>query len=337
MFKENKEGTGGGHPSPEKSLEVAENTERDKTSEKHEVVHEGVVGKVIEAVRLASPNAIIFLNGLAPHLLSMTATPIPRTLALTLYGDLNLSLIRSKPGSRQKIITKVVAGHNRDKAYDWILKRLQNGEQMFVICPLVEASLKLQVKSVLDEYKKLSEEVYPQLKVNYVHGQMKSADKDKVVSDFRAGHFPILVASSVVEVGIDIPGATMMLIEGAERFGLAQLHQLRGRIGRNDKPAFCFLFTSSAEQQGQQRLQALTKYDDGFQLAEIDLQLRGAGEVFGTRQSGLVELKAAQLTDSLTIQKARHWAERLLTEKIFKQDKLLQARLRQEISSLHLE
>ncbi len=282
------------------------------------------------------------ISGLAPHLLSMTATPIPRTLTLTLYGDLDLSIIKEKPADRKTIITKIVDQQNRDKAYDWILQRLKSGEQLFVICPLVEESDKLsssagQVKSVMTEYQRLQQDIYPQLKVGFVHGKLKSEAKNAIINDFRNKKFPVLVASSVVEVGIDIPGATMMLIEGAERFGLAQLHQLRGRIGRNDQQAFCFLFTSKADKNNLQRLQALTKYSDGFVLAEIDLELRGAGDVFGTKQSGLLDLKAAKLTDSVLIKKARDWAEKIISEAKWSDYPLLQAKIKSLQEEIHWE
>lgn len=273
----------------------------------------------------------------APHLLSLTATPIPRTLALTLYGDLDISLIKSKPANRQPVITKIVDPSNRPKAYDWLHQKMKQGEQLFIICPLVADSDKVAVKSVLTEYERLKSEVYPQLDVRYLHGKMKSDEKDRVISDFRDKKFPLLVASSVVEVGIDIPGATMMVIEGAERFGLAQLHQFRGRIGRNDLPAYCFLFTSEVNQQNRERLQALVKHNDGFELAEIDLQLRGAGDVFGTQQSGLVDLRVARLTDVEMIKVARAWAERVLNEPEWKKDSELQNKITDVVASVHWE
>ncbi len=276
-------------------------------------------------------------NKTAPHLLSLTATPIPRTLALTLYGDLDISLIKSKPANRQPVITKIVDPSNRPKAYDWLHQKMKQGEQLFIICPLVEASDKLAVKSVMTEYERLKADVYPQLDIRYLHGKMKSEDKDRVISDFRDKKFPLLVASSVVEVGIDIPGATMMVIEGAERFGLAQLHQFRGRIGRNDLPAYCFLFTSEVNHQNRERLQALVKHTDGFELAEIDLQLRGAGDVFGTQQSGLVDLRVARLTDVEMIKVARSWAERVLNEPEWKQDTELQNKITDVVASVHWE
>ena len=276
-------------------------------------------------------------SDLAPHLLSMTATPIPRTLSLTLYGDLQLSIIRHKPAERKPILTKLVSDANRAKAYDWILQRIKTGEQLFVVCPLVEENDQLGVKSVLAEYEKLNQDIYPQLDIRYIHGKMTAEKKEEIIQAFRQGKFPILVASTVIEVGIDIPGATMMLIEGAERFGLSQLHQLRGRIGRNDKQAFCFLFTSEHVNNSIERLEALVKINDGFELAEIDLKLRGAGDVFGTRQSGLVDLKIAQLTDTVLIKKARNWAEKILHQPEFKSDAALQAKIKSLAKEIHWE
>ncbi len=276
-------------------------------------------------------------RGLSPHLLSLTATPIPRTLALTLYGDLNISLIKAKPADRKITVTKVVSESNRAKAYDWILKRIEQGEQLFVVCPMVEASDKLQVKSVMQEYEKLQKEIYPQLEISYLHGKMTSADKEATIHAFRNKDFPILVASSVVEVGIDIPGATMMIIEGAERFGLSQLHQFRGRIGRNDLPSYCFLFTTNPSQQDNERLKAMTEHHDGFELAEIDLQLRGAGDVFGTQQSGLVDLQVAKLSDTAIIKNARDWATKVLNEEPFISDRALQDTIRERREETHWE
>ncbi len=276
-------------------------------------------------------------DGQVPHLLSLTATPIPRTLQLTLYGDLSISIIKEKPGQRKEIITKVVAETNRAKAYDWILGRLRLGEQLFVVCPQVQDNEQMNIKSVLTEYRLLSEEIYPGLDIRFLHGKMKLEEKKAVIDDFRAGLFPILVASSVIEVGIDIPGATMMIIEGAERFGLAQLHQFRGRIGRNDKQAFCFLFATSDDQLNLTRLKALTETNDGFKLAEVDLELRGAGDVFGTKQSGLIELKAAQITDTELIKKAQDWANKLISEQQYLENDELQTRIKKLPTTIHLE
>ena len=270
-----------------------------------------------------------------PHLLSMTATPIPRTLSLAIYGDLDISIIREKPKGRKEILTKIVAPENRQKAYDFINQKVQTGRQVFVICPRIESKkpsslsprqtnsagkqkmkkenvLWDDVKAVKDEYKKLDKEVFPNLKIGLLHGKLKKQEKEKVMSDFAKNKINILVSTSVVEVGVDIPNATIMMIEDAEKFGLAQLHQFRGRVGRGEHQSFCFLFSESPNFPSLQRLSALTKTNDGFELAEMDLKLRGPGEVYGQRQSGLPDLKMASLTDYENIKKAKCEAEELL-------------------------
>lgn len=252
-----------------------------------------------------------------PHLLSMTATPIPRTLALTLYGDLDISIIKTKPVGRQAVKTYLVPEKKRQDAYNFIKEKIALDQQVFVICPLIDESDKLGVKSVAQEYKKLNEEIFPDLEIRFLHGKLKSEEKEKIMADFKANKFPILVATSVIEVGVDIPNATVMFIESAERFGLSQLHQFRGRIGRNNLESFCLLFTTDSSQQNTERLKALTKTSDGFELAELDLKLRGAGEVFGTRQTGLMRLKIARLTDTDLIKKAQKWAKEMILDKKF--------------------
>ena len=218
-----------------------------------------------------------------PHLLSMTATPIPRTLALTIYGDLDISLLKEMPKGRQKIITKIVAPIGRQKTYDFIKKQVKQKKQVFVICPLIDESDKLSVKSVNQEYKKLSEKVFPQLKIAMLHGKLKPKEKEEIMKKFKEGKIDILVSTSVVEVGIDVPTATVMMIEGADRFGLAQLHQFRGRIGRGKEQSYCFLFTDSPAKKTHQRLKAVLTTDDGFKLAEKDLKIRGPGNFSGIK------------------------------------------------------
>jgi ATP-dependent DNA helicase RecG len=236
-------------------------------------------------------------NGLTPHFVSMTATPIPRSLALILYGDLDLSMIREMPKGRKKIITRLIDEIHRPQAYAFIRQEIKNGRQVFVICPLIDPSDKLGVKSVTDEFKKLDKQVFPDLKIGLLHGKLKSGEKEKIMSDFKANEIKILVSTSVIEVGIDIPNATIMMIEGADRFGLAQLHQFRGRVGRGEYQSYCLLFTENNSLKTRERLEALVKSSDGFALAEYDLRFRGPGEVFGTRQSGLPELQVASLND----------------------------------------
>jgi ATP-dependent DNA helicase RecG len=247
-----------------------------------------------------------------PHLLSMTATPIPRTLALTVYGDLDLSVLKEMPKGRQKIITKLVAPGNRESAYVFIQKQVENGRQVFVICPLIEESDVLEVKSATEEYERLRKEIYPNLSVGLLHGKLKSKEKEDVMKRFAEKEIDILVSTSVVEVGVDIPNATVMMIEGADRFGLAQLHQFRGRVGRGEFQSYCFLFTDSTSGKAHRRLKALVESDSGFDLAEKDLALRGPGELIGIRQSGLPDLAMASLTDSELIITAKNEAELIL-------------------------
>lgn len=257
-----------------------------------------------------------------PHFLSMTATPIPRTFALTLYGDLDLSIIKTKPAGRKPILTRVVEPQNRHKAYEFIEKQVKEGRQVFVICPLIEvkeqetnnkkqnvfASSGDEKKSVMEEYEKLSKHVFPKLKVAFLHGKMKSAEKDEIMSAFAKGETDILVSTSVVEVGVNIPNATVMMIESAERFGLAQLHQFRGRVGRSDHQSYCFLFTDSISPVATERLKFFEETLDGFALAEYDLQTRGPGEVYGKTQSGLMSLRLATMHDTDIIRQARELA-----------------------------
>ncbi len=247
-----------------------------------------------------------------PHVLSMTATPIPRTLALTIFGDQDVSIIDELPPGRTPIITRVVPKKKRADSYHWIESEVAKGRQVFIVCPLVEESETLEVKSAKAEYKRLSEEIFPKLTVGLLHGKLKPREKDAVMSDFSSGKTQVLVATTVIEVGIDVPNASIMLIEAADRFGLAQLHQLRGRVGRGEHQSYCFLFSESDEPEASERLAAMVEHTDGFKLAEIDLQLRGPGEVFGTRQSGIPDLKLARLTDYDLIKRSRDEAEKLL-------------------------
>jgi len=273
-----------------------------------------------------------------PHLLSMTATPIPRTLALTVYGDLDLSILDEMPKGRQKIITKLVAPANRELAYKFIRDQVKKGRQVFVICPLIEESDALEVRSATQEYEKLKNKIYPDLKIGLLHGKMKSKEKEKVMKEFSGGKVNILVSTSVVEVGIDIPNASIMLIEGADRFGLAQLHQFRGRVGRGEHQSFCFLFTDSTASATHKRLKALVKSSNGFELAEQDLEIRGPGELIGVRQSGLPDLAMASLSDAELIKNAREEAEKLMGEdsKLAKYPKLAE-KLKKFNKKVHFE
>ncbi|MCX5993436.1 MAG: ATP-dependent DNA helicase RecG [Chloroflexi bacterium] len=247
-------------------------------------------------------------KGYNPHLLVMTATPIPRTLALTLFGDLDISTIDEMPAGRQAIKTRWLKLEDRRRAYNFIRKQAREGRQSFIICPLIEESESLEVKAAVAEHKRLSGEVFPDLKLGLLHGRMKSADKEAVMHAFKDGALDILVSTSVVEVGIDVPNATVMLVEAADRFGLSQLHQFRGRVGRGESQSYCMLMSENPSEYGQERLRAIEELTDGFALAEKDLELRGPGEFFGTRQSGLPDLKMARLSDTKLLEMARREA-----------------------------
>ena len=278
---------------------------------------------------------------LTPHFLSMTATPIPRSLALAIYGDLDLSIISQMPANRKKIITKLITEDRRQKAYDFIREQIKAGRQVFVVCPLIDESDKLGVKSVKKEHEKLDKEIFPELTVGLLHGKLKAKEKEAIMADFVANKIQILVSTSVIEVGVDVPNATMMIIEGAERFGLATLHQFRGRVGRSDYQSYCFLFPSNEELSNSktlERLEAMTKYSDGFSLAKIDLKLRGAGEIYGVGQSGFPELQIASLFDYENIKKAQEEAISLVAnDPELAKYPLLRAKLGEWEDSVHLE
>ena len=250
-------------------------------------------------------------KGFNPHVLVMTATPIPRTLALTLYGDLDLSVIDQLPPGRQAIKTKWLNPGQRDSAYAFIQRQISSGRQAFIICPLIEESEAIQAKAAIAEYQRLSQEVFSELGLGLLHGRMSSTEKDKVMRRFRAGDMNILVSTPVVEVGIDVPNATVMLIESADRFGLSQLHQFRGRVGRGQEQSYCLLLAQNPSEVGRERLDIIENNQDGFVLAEEDLKLRGPGEFFGTRQSGLPDLRMAKLSDVALLELARSEAIRL--------------------------
>ncbi|MFH1736951.1 MAG: ATP-dependent DNA helicase RecG [Actinomycetota bacterium] len=245
-------------------------------------------------------------KGTSPDILVMTATPIPRTLALTLYGDLDASVIDEMPSGRRETETIIADQKHRDEAYELIRQQVATGRQVFVVTALVDESDKVELKAATAEAERLKRKVFPDLKVAVMHGQMKSEDKQNVMNAFRAGDLDILITTTVIEVGIDVPNATVMLIEDAERFGLSQLHQLRGRIGRGEHKSFCVLFTDSATADAKERIKAFAGTTDGFALAEADLRIRGEGQLFGTRQSGLPDLKIASvIRDFPVLQEAR--------------------------------
>lgn len=259
--------------------------------------------------------ARLIRGGSAPHTLTMTATPIPRTVALTLYGDLDLSVIDEMPPGRVSVKTWVVPPVKREKAYDWIKKQIQKGDQAFIVCPLIETSeheTMLQVRAASDEFNRLSKAVFTDLSLGLLHGRMKASQKDKMIQHFRDGKMQILITTPVVEVGIDIPNATIMMIEGAERFGLAQLYQLRGRVGRGSKQSYCLLFTSTPGSTSNSRLKMLETAKSGQALAELDLKIRGPGEIYGTHQHGFFKLKFATFSDASLIAKTRNYAQNII-------------------------
>ena len=251
-------------------------------------------------------------KGFNPHLLVMTATPIPRTLTLTIFGDLDVSIIGERPPNRQPVETRWVPVERQ--AFDLIREQIQAGRQAYIICPLVEESEAIEAKAAVAEGKRLQEEVFPELRLEVLHGKLRPQDKDAILGRFRDGEIDILVATSVVEVGIDVPNATVMVVQDAQRFGLAQLHQFRGRVGRGAEQSYCLLLADPTNPIARERLQALCATDDGFKLAEEDLRLRGPGEFWGTRQSGIPALQVAQVTDIRTLDLARHIAESILAD-----------------------
>jgi len=286
----------------------------------HSLIQEGVAFKnlglavIDEQHRFGVKQRDILKSNGSPHLLSLSATPIPRTLAMTVYGDQDLSIIDEMPGGRLQIITRIVPEEKRLDAYRWIEEQIMKGRQAFVICPLIDESDVLEVKSAIREFEYLSEHIFPKLKLGLLHGKMKAKDKEEIMGSFLKNETQVLVSTSVIEVGIDVPNASIMMIEGSERFGLSQLHQFRGRVGRGEHQSYCFLFTKGESEESRTRLQSMVRFSSGFKLAEIDLNLRGPGEIYGIRQSGIPDLKMASLTDSHTIQQARKAAIGLIAE-----------------------
>jgi len=250
----------------------------------------------------------------APHSLVMSATPIPRTLSLTLYGDLDVSTIDTLPPGRQTIQTRWIGPDRREIAYGFISKQIESGRQAFIIYPLIDESDSIEAKSAIEDHKTLSQDIFTQWNVGLLHGRMSAKEKDKVMRAFRDKEIHILISTAVVEVGIDIPNATVMMIESADRFGLSQLHQFRGRVGRGEHKSYCILVSDDPSELAKERLAALETINDGFKLAEVDLELRGPGDFFGTRQSGLPDLKMAKLSDRDILETARKEAGAILNE-----------------------
>ncbi len=306
---------------------------------------------------------------LVPHLLSMTATPIPRTLALTAYGDLDLSLINEMPKDRKKIKTIIVEPNQRKEAYAFIEKEVKDGKGVFVIFPKIDSqATKLkeaiekhgpvsgsfipqnynvlslsqlavnEVKALKEEYERLSKEVFPDLRITMLHGKMKAPEKERIMLDFKKGEIDILLSTSVVEVGVDVPRATIMMIEGAERFGLSQLHQFRGRVGRSDMQSYCFLFTTDPSMLNRKRLKALVESNNGFELAEKDLEIRGPGSLYGTQQWGIPDMAMQGLTNIFLVEKTRAAAKEILEkDPELKNYPELKERLKQFQTRIHFE
>jgi ATP-dependent DNA helicase RecG len=259
-------------------------------------------------------------KGTNPHLLVMTATPIPRSLALTVFGDLDISVIDEMPVGRQPVSTYVLRPQERERAFTLIRGQIKDGRQAFIIYPLIDESEKIESRAAVDDYETLSKEIFPDLKVGLLHGRMKPTEKDEVMAKFRDKEYDVLVSTTVVEVGVDVPNSTVMLIEGADRFGLAQLHQLRGRVGRGADQSYCLLIPTHEDATENERLQAMSQTNSGFELADLDLKTRGPGEFLGTRQAGFAStLKMASITDVPLIEKARTQAQAL-----FERDPYLQ-------------
>ena len=278
-----------------------------------------------------------------PHLLSMTATPIPRTLALPVYGDLDLSLLDELPAGRKSPITKIISPEDRSTAYDMIREEINKGRQSYIICPRInepdpEKEMALLAKSVKEEAKRLKKEIFPEVEIGILHGKMTPPEKDKMLSDFKENKIQILVATSVVEVGINVPNATIIIIEGAERFGLAQLHQLRGRVIRSSYQPYCLVFAESRSQKTAERLKALTSAKNGFELAEYDLKIRGAGELGGGKQWGVSDIGMEALKNIKMVEAARTESQKIIAESPdFEKYPLVAEKINEQAKHVHFE
>ncbi|MBI2473321.1 ATP-dependent DNA helicase RecG [Candidatus Uhrbacteria bacterium] len=283
-------------------------------------------------------HALLQTEGLAPHLLSMTATPIPRSLALTIYGDLDLSILNQMPEGRKPVATAVVLESQRRGMWSHVHEQIKQGQQVFVVCPLIDPSDTLGVKSVTEVAKELKNGPLKTVSSATLHGRLKSDEKEKIITAFRDGEIDLLVSTTVVEVGVDIPNANVMVIIGAERFGLAQLHQLRGRVGRSDIQSYCYLLPEQLSGTTEMRLRAMEQTTDGFKLAQKDLELRGAGNVFGNAQSGFPDFQLATIQDTDIMKKARDKADELLGEDpSLKQHSLILEKIDRSFEEVHLE
>ncbi len=291
----------------------------------------------------AQRKKLISKDKIAPHLLSMTATPIPRTLALTIYGDLDLSLLEEMPSGRKPIITEIITPNKRNATYEEIRKEMKNGRQLYVICPRIfepdpEKEAALNVKSAVEEAKRLKKEIFKEYEIGVLHSKMSKEKKEKVMQDFTENKLQILCATSVVEVGVNVPNATIIIIEGAERFGLAQLHQLRGRVIRSNHQAYCYIFAEAKTEKTMDRLKALKTAKNGFELAELDLNLRGAGELGGTKQWGITDLGMEAIKNIRMVEAARTEAISMIeTDPDLKNSPLLKQKVHEKAGGSHFE
>lgn len=276
-------------------------------------------------------------DGTMPHFLSMSATPIPRTLTLSVYGDLDISVVDEMPPGRKKVATFVIPPEKKEDSYEFIRQTVKKGRQVFVICPLIDDSETMELRSVTAEYERLSRMVFTDLKIAMIHGKMRQEEKEKVMNDFTTGKTNILVSTSLVEVGVDVPNATIMIIEGADRFGLAQLHQFRGRVGRGKYQSYCFLFTDNKSETVQKRLDAITKTNDGFRIAEKDLDIRGPGEVLGEKQSGIPDINTKNLMNVELIKRTKVEAKNFLKKNNVEDFPLLAEKIRKYDGVANLE
>lgn len=282
-------------------------------------------------------------DSIYPHLLSMTATPIPRTLALTIYGDLDLSLLKEMPTGRKPIITEIITPNKREQTYEEIKKELENGRQLYVICPRIdepdpEQEIKLNVKNTIAEAKRLKKDVFPKYEIGVLHSKMTKQKKEEIMRNFSEGKINILVATSVIEVGVNVPNATMIIIEGAERFGLSQLHQLRGRVIRGNHQAYCYIFADAKSQKTIDRLQALKTAKNGFELSELDLNLRGAGELSGVKQWGVSDMAMEAIKNIKMVEAARNEATKIIKEdQDLKKYPILKQKIKEKINHFHFE
>lgn len=290
----------------EEILEKLKNGEIDVLIGTHALLEENVVFKNLGLVVTDEQHrfgvrqrATISQKGENPDVLVMTATPIPRTLALILYGDLDISIIDELPPNRKKIDTYAVTKSMEERINNFIKKQIDEGRQVYVVCPLVEETEEIDAKAVLELTEKYKNEIFKNYRVEYLHGKMRPKEKDAIMQEFKEGNIDILISTTVIEVGVNVPNASIMVVENAERFGLAQLHQLRGRVGRGEYKSYCILKYDSRSDVVRQRMKTMQETNDGFVIAEKDLELRGSGEFFGTRQHGLPELKIANLFEDM--------------------------------------